>query len=97
MHHEIEAKSQELEELKKFYLRRWGWTETSSTPGAYWLWKRDFSDLDAKRLSWDKEHNAGKPGRPSPSAPYGIITAPLDLAVAITVRSLDEQPELEDA
>jgi hypothetical protein len=96
MYHEIETEQQMVEDLQKSYLRRWGWVETCSTPGSYWLWRRDFADVDAQRKAWDDEHEAGKPGKPSPSVPYGVVTAPLDLAISMTVRCLDEQPELAD-
>lgn len=81
----------EVEDLKRAYLYRFGWSCSSNTPGAYWLWRRDFADLDAQRAKWDKAHDAGKPGKPSISPPYGVITAPTDLAVSITQSALDEE------
>ena len=78
---DIEAAQDALEEAKDAYLRRWGWKKTCSTPGAYWLWQRDFSAEDeaCHRLR-----------------PYGLITAPRALAVEMTRRWLDDRPEDED-
>ncbi len=90
MYREIEAAEQEVEYLKRFYLRRWGWVETSETPGSYSLWWRDFTDLDAKRKAFHDAH----PTTSKPRA-YGIVWAATDLAISITVRCLDEQPECE--
>lgn len=92
LHHQIEAAEQEVEYLKATYLRRFGWNHTSTTPGSYWLWKRDFADVDAKGKAWHDAHP-----KASPHQPYGVITAGTDLAVSMTVRCLDEQPELEEA
>lgn len=92
---EIQETENELEELKHEYLRRHGWTYTSCTPGAFWLWRRDFADLDAERAEWDREHGAGEPGDPSASQPFGVITAPTNLAVSITARTLDREQEQE--
>ena len=98
-HHQIESAEAELDQLKYRYLERWGWKYTCNTPGSYWMWRRDFAESDAKRKAWDEEHGAGKPGGPSISHPYGVITASTDLAISITEKYLDEQPELasEDA
>lgn len=92
---QIEAAQQEVSDLQHAYLQRWGWEMTCNTPGSYWVWRRDFADIDAGRKAWDDEHDAGKPGKPSASRPYGIVTAPTELAISMTVRCLDEQPELE--
>lgn len=88
-HYEIGAAEGEVEGLKNAYLRRWGWESTCNTPGSYWLWRRDFANEDAKRKAWHDEHPQA-----SPYQPYGVITAPTDLAVSMTVRCLDERPEL---
>lgn len=95
--HHISAAQSEVEDRQRTYLIRWGWTMTSNTPGAFWLWRRDFADVDAKRKAWDDEHDAGQPGKPSKSQPYGVITAPTDIAIAMTARCLDDQPELGEA
>lgn len=88
-HFEIEDAERHLEELRGAYLRRWGWQYSCNIPGSYWLWRRDFADEDARRMAWWSEHpTTSKP------TPYGVITAPTDLAVSITIRCLDEQPEL---
>ena len=92
---QIQAAESEVEQLQRLYLQRWGWQNTCATPGSYWLWRRDFADIDAERKAWDADHNVGKPGGPSPSTPYGIVTAPTDLAISMTVRCLDDQSELE--
>jgi hypothetical protein len=88
-HHHIEDAERELRDVKERYLRRWGWTSTCATPGSYWLWRRDFAEHDAKMEAIHRERKL-----PSPWAPYGVVTVPLDLAVSMTVRCLDEQPEL---
>ena len=88
---QIEEASQHVKDLKDDYLRRWGWTQTSHTPGSLWVWKRDFADLDEKSKKWHDEHPAA-----SPHVPYGLITTHnTDTAVSITVSVLDEQPELD--
>ena len=94
-HHEIQDAESNVEQLKRAYLKRFGWSETCSTPGSYWLWRRDFANIDAKRKMWDDEHEAGQPGKPSRSQPYGVVTASLDLAIAMTLRCLDEQSEID--
>ena len=83
---DIELAQANLEDEQKSFLRKWGWRETCNTPGSYWLWVRDFADVDAKRAAWDKEHHAGEPGKPSKSVPYGIIATDTDLAVKMTIH-----------
>lgn len=92
-HHQIEEAEQRVQDLQSHYLRRFGWEHTSMTPGSYWLWRRDFAKEDTERLAWWKEAH-GPLGKPSMPVPYGVITAPTDLAVSITVRALDKQLEL---
>lgn len=96
----IEDAADALEGLKRQYLRRFGWTETCNTPGAFWLWRRDFSDVDARALAWWEEASAlvQAEGRAPPSKPQpkGIITADTELAVSMTARTLDEQPEAQE-
>ena len=87
---EIEAAEQDIKDLRRLYLQQWGWKETSHTPGSHWLWQRDFSDVDANFKAWHDKHPTASPHRP-----YGMITAPTDLAVQMTVSCLDEQPELD--
>ena len=86
--HEIDAAAAALEATQHAYLRRWGWVRTCATPGAYWLWKRDFADYDKRFEAWHTAH-PDRPGKPS-----GVMTLPTDLAVSMTRRALDEQPEL---
>lgn len=88
---EIGEAERNLEACKRSYLERWGWKSTCSTPGSYWLWKRDFADIDAKSKAWHDEHP-----KASPHVPYGIIAANTDLAVSMTVRCLDDQPESDE-
>lgn len=95
-HTDILIAGSKVEEVKSAYLRRWGWNYTCNTPGALWMWTRDFSDIDAKRKAWDAAHGAGNPGGPSVSRPYGLVMGSLDQAVRMTVGTLDEQPELDD-
>lgn len=89
-HRDLERAEMEVERLKSAYLERWGWHHTSNTPGSVWIWRRDFADVDAKSRAWHEAHPAA-----SPHAPLGVITAPTDTAIYMTLRSLDHQPELE--
>lgn len=102
-YHQVEDAVSALRAIKEDYLRRFGWVSTCNTPGAYWLWRRDFADEDARQLEWWVQHTTPEqrkkdfgPGMPSKPTPYGIVTADLDLAVSMTVKCLDEQPELGD-
>lgn len=94
---DIEAAEDILQTRREMYLRRWGWRQTCNTPGSFWLWQRDFAAEDADRLKWWEEACARKPplGNPSKPHPMGVITASLETAVSMTVRSLDTQPERE--
>lgn len=87
--HEIEAAEQALEQAKRSYLQRWGWTQTCETPGSYWMWRRDFADYDATFDAWHAAH----PDRPR-RVSSGVMTLPTDLAVSMTIGVLDEQLEL---
>lgn len=87
--YEIVDAERALQTKQKDYLRRWGWVETCSTPGSYWMWRRDFADYDAKFDQWYAKH----PDRQRP-APTGVLTLPLDIAVSMTISALDEQPEI---
>lgn len=33
-----------LDETKRVFLRRYGWQETSQTPGNFWMWMRFFEN-----------------------------------------------------
>lgn len=92
-HHQIGEAEQIVDELQQNYLCRWGWESTCNTPGSYWLWRRDFAKEDAERHARWKERGPGPLGWPSEPRPYGVITATADLAVSMTVNSLDDQPE----
>jgi hypothetical protein len=83
----------ELEDAKRAYLRKFGWNLTCSTPGSYWVWRRDFAQEDAAAHARWKERGPGPLGWPSEPQPYGVITAPTDLAVSMTERALDEEIE----
>lgn len=87
--YQIDEAEAELDAIKARYLTRWGWTATCETPGSYWMWRRDFADYDATFDAWYAAH----PERTRPQ-PTGALTLPLDLAVSMTRRALDEQPEL---
>lgn len=94
-HRDIEAAVDALDQLKRAYLKRWGWSVSCNNPGSYWLWRRDFAELDAARVAQWVGRQARKPStsRPTPPKPYGVITADLDMAISITLRSLDNQEE----
>lgn len=83
---EIEEHQLALESARRTYLQRHGWKETSNMPGSYWLWVRDFADLDAKR-------QARHPATASSFRPYGVVTAETGLAVKMTRSELDGDPE----
>ena len=87
---EIEDAHDRVSTTETSYLRRWGWTETCDFPGSYWMWSRDFSDVDAQRNKWADDHNRPRPRQ------YGVIYVPKSMAIAITVSVLDERPELSD-
>jgi hypothetical protein len=57
---EIERLRRDAEEKRDRWLRNRGWEYTSSTPGCYWMWKREGYLVDtstAERLQghWDGE------------------------------------------
>lgn len=87
--YEIGDLERQLEGAKGAYLKRWGWTQTCNSPGSFWVWYRDFADYDQKMAAVHKERKL-----PSDHRPYGIITAPTDLAISMTRSALDEQLEL---
>lgn len=89
--YEIEEARHAMEAAQRAYLKRFGWENTSCTPGAYWMWRRDFADLDAKSAEWHVAHPTA-----SPHVPYGIITAPQDMAIRMTASCLDQQEELNE-
>jgi glutamate mutase epsilon subunit len=103
---DIEAAENALREAQRSYLKRFGWTQTCNTPGSFWLWMRDFAAEDKQRHAWWKKASADlaelrKRGRttrrpPSEPRPYGVITADTEMAVQMTVRTLDDQSELAE-
>jgi len=76
-----------IEYAQHRYLKRHGWKYTCNIPGSFWLWRRDFGDVDAKRLSWWENAN-GPLGKPSKPEPYGVITATTDIAISMTQSEL---------
>lgn len=78
------------------YLTRFGWKETCNTPGAIWLWQRDFADIDQQRLAW-WDGISGPYGRPSKPVPMGVITANMVSAIGMTRAVLDTEDDVEHA
>lgn len=76
----------DLNDARRDYVRSHGWNETCNTPGSFWMWKRDFSDVD-------EVMKANHPKTASPFQPYGMVMADLDLAVSMTARELDRSDE----
>lgn len=87
----LEEAKREVEECERAYLKRFGWEITCNTPGSYWLWRRDFAAEDVATHARWKAQGPGPLGWPSEPQPYGVITAPTDLAISITERALDEE------
>ena len=79
-----------VSDLQRQYLQAHGWAYTCNTPGSYWLWRRDFAVEDAARHARWKERGPGPYGWPSEPQPFGVITAPEELAVSMTERYLDD-------
>ena len=96
-YHEVEDLEFELQEKKRAYLRRFGWSMTCHTPGSYWMWRRDWAVEDAAAHARWVERGAGPLGMPSEPKPYGIVCVPEDIAVATTVRCLDNRHELDES
>lgn len=86
----IQDAERDIAEMRKDYLRKFGWSLTCNIPGSFWMWRRDFAKDDAARHKRWKDAGPGPLGWPSEPQPYGVITAPLDLAVSITERELDD-------
>ena len=69
----------DLEEVEREFLNFWGWNRTCNTPGSFWMWRRDFCDVDSLRLShWEARQTPSKP------QPYGVITASRSSAISMT-------------
>jgi hypothetical protein len=87
---QVTSAEDEVIALQHAYLQRFGWKFTCNMPGSFWLWQRDFSDVDARHADWDEKHDAGKPGKPSRHVPYGAINgATTEIAIAMTKNVLD--------
>ena len=87
----IQEAESDVEDFQKAHLRKFGWSLTCNTPGSYWVWRRDFGKEDEGRHKRWRGAGPGPLGWPSEPQPYGVITAPLDLAVSMTMRELDEE------
>lgn len=87
--HAILSLENQLEVSRTQYLRMHGWERTCNTPGSFWMWKRDFSDIDEKR-------RASHPATASPFQPYGLIMAETETAVMMTIRVLDSYESGEE-
>lgn len=95
-YYQLQEAESHVEALKADYLKRFGWSMTCSTPGSYWLWRRDFGPEDrGSRRRW-RDRKPGPLGKPRAPIPYGIVTAPIDLAISMTVAQLDLQTEIEE-
>ena len=87
-----------VEQKESAYLRQYGWKQTCNTPGAYWVWIRDFAAEDAARHARWKEGGPGPMGWSSEPKPWGVMTVSRDLAVGMTRAALEElQDAPEDA
>lgn len=88
---DIQVCEHNLSSTKDAYLRAHGWKPTSNTPGCYWLWRRDFSDVNARRLS---EHEAFctriKQTRVHHSYP-GEMLVDTERAISMTWAEIDPQ------
>lgn len=98
---EIEQIELDLQGARNSYLRRHGWVQTCSTPGSYWLWRRDFATEDQQnQTNWEttckRVASEGRTGMPSPPSPMGVITADTILAVSMTRKRLDTFDEEGD-
>lgn len=97
LYRDIEQAETNLESVRAAYLRRWGWRQTCNTPGSFWLWRRDFADIDQKQLEWwqaaaSRANREGR-GAPSKPVPFGVITADTETAVKMTAKELDDFKE----
>ncbi len=72
-----------IKDAKRAYLQSFGWKETCETPASYWLYERDFSELDAIRNKWADDHDKPHPRQ------YGLVCVPLDIAVSMTRTTLE--------
>lgn len=80
-----------LQVAKNGYLRAHGWRETSSTPGCYWMWRRDFADVNDRRLA---EHRAfcERIGQERDHQTYPAeILADTDTAIRMTWAEIDPE------
>lgn len=72
------------------FLEAMGWKLTCNTPGSYWLWRRDFADVDArwKAIEIAKVARDGK-AFPSPHPVIGVIVCNEDSAITMSRAILD--------
>lgn len=87
--HNLYALEDRLKESRSKYLRQFGWSRTCNTPGSFWMWTRDFADIDEERRGYH-------PKTASPFQPYGFIMADTETAVQMTMRVLDRDEEVSD-
>ena len=86
---EIRQKASDLQSAKDDYLRAHGWKSTSSTPGCYWMWRRSFADVNARRLN---EHKVfcERIGQERDHTPYpDEMLADTDDAIRMTWAEID--------
>lgn len=88
---DVENAERRLHQLQDAYLRRWGWTISSHTPGSYWMWSRSFDDYNSRWDEWNAKVAAT--GKGSPHKPYGPMTCDKETALRVTRQCLDERPE----
>lgn len=92
---QIDEAANRVNSVTEDYLRRWGWSMTCNTPGAYWLWVRDFRAEDRKRIARWRRRKPGPTGKPPRPVGYGRVMATTEIAVRMTISDLDPQKELE--
>lgn len=85
-----------LNRAQRAYLEAWGWRRTCNTPGSYWLWVRDFSDVDAQRRKRHAAFLADRADRgltekthPYPKPMGQLSTGDVETAIVWTRNVLD--------
>lgn len=93
----IASLKEDVQEAESDYLRAHGWQQTSLTPGSYWMWRRSFEDVNARRLA---EHKAfcDRIGQDRTHHPYpSEMLVDTDTAIRMTWAEIDpRRRELED-
>lgn len=85
----IESAERALNSARSAFLHDMGWGRTCNTPGSYWLWQRDFADVDAR---WREiEANREREGKPfpTPHRPIGTVIVDEEHAIIMSRASLD--------